>query len=235
MPKAYVQIMRSRALWRTARTEEAEASLAEAARSAGTGEEAAVASACADFAQYLHLDAKESEQLRQRVGAPGEEASAMRRAIQAEEAGEIGAAFALWLTNLRELQAAGSATAVAFGLEELGRLCAFHGEHEDAVSWLRRRLQVGARLGLDPEQPLRYLGGSAERAERFAEAGSWLGDALSAARAKGDEKAEAECLYELGLVAMQVDEEGTGAGREELERAREIFERIGPPLHVGDC
>lgn len=235
MPKTYVQIMRSRAFWRTARMEEAEASLADAARSARPDQEAAVASACADFAQYLHLDAEKSEQLRRRVGAPREEASAMRRAIQAEEEGEIGAAFALWLTNLRELQTEGSATAVAFGLEELGRLCAFFGEHEDAVFWLRRRLHAGARLGLDPEQPLRYLGASAERAGQFTEASSWLGDALTAARAKRDERAEAECLYELGLVAIQVDEKGTGGGREELERAREAFKRIGQPLHVGDC
>jgi len=235
MPITYVQIMRSRALWRTARREEAEASLAEAARSAGPRQEGAVASACADFAQYLNLNPEETEQLRLRVGAPGEEESAPRRAARAEAAGEFGTAFALRLIHLREVQAEGSATAVAFGLMELGRLCAFYGEHDDAVFWLRRCLQAGRRLGLDPEQPLRYLGASAERAERFAEASSWLGDALSAARAKGDENAEAECLYELGLVAMQVDEEGTGAGREELEQARGIFERVGPPLHVGDC
>lgn len=236
MPKAYVQIMRSRALWRTSRTKDAEAVLAEAARSAGPAEEGAVASAYSDFAQYLHLNAEETERLRVRIGVPREMPSPLREAIAAEADGRYGDAFALWLANLRKCQTQDrSAAAAAFALEELGRFCAVYGSHEDAMYWLRNRLERGARLGLDPEQPLRYLGLSAERAGHFAEARSWLGDALAAARASGNERAEAECLYELALVAIQLDGDGMGAGRKELLAALAIFERTGPPLHAGDC
>jgi CHAT domain len=234
--KSDVQTIRSRALWRMEKTAAAETSLAEAARSAQSREEkGTVASASADFAQYLHLDGDGTEQLRRRIGALPESLSSHRRAIVAEADGRYGDALGFWLDNLRSAKAGGSAAEIARSLGEVGRLCAFHGDHDDAVYWLRRRLTAGVRLGMDAEQPLRYLGASAERAGLFAEATSWLSDALVAARAGGDERAETECLYEMGLVAMQVDEEGTGKGRDELNRAREIFGRLGPPLHVGDC
>ncbi|HEY3970862.1 MAG TPA: CHAT domain-containing protein [Solirubrobacteraceae bacterium] len=232
--KTHILIMRSRALWRTARTAEAEGALADAARSAGPAQRPAVASACADFAQYLHLDANQTELLRRRVGAPREEQSASRDAIAAEAAGRYGDAYALWIANLRECETQG-ATSRALALEELGRFCAMYGTHEDAKYWLRRRLERGAELGLDPERPLRYLGLSAERNGLFDEATSWLNDALAAARASGDEHAQAECLYELALVAMQSDDAPPRAGQQELLDALAIFERIGPPAHVGDC
>jgi hypothetical protein len=236
MAEADVEIMRSRALWRTARTAEAEAALAAAAGSAGRAEtRAAVAHACADFAQFRGLNAEQAEQLRKRVGAPREGASSMRKAIEAENDRRYGDAFELWVANLQERQLSGTASSRAFALEELGRFCAVYGSHEDALYWLRRRLEVGAELGLDPEAPLRYLGLSAERAGKLDEASSWLSDAIAAAHASVNERAEAECLYELALVAAQCDNEGTGAGRTELHAAIELFDRVGLPLHTGDC
>jgi tetratricopeptide (TPR) repeat protein len=235
MPKTYVLIMAARALWRSARTAEAEARLAEAAREAGPGEADAVASACADFAQYLGLGAAEAKRLRERVGAPPEPDHPARRAQAAEAAGDLDEAVTWWLKHLSETRLTGSRTARVFALEEVGRFFAIHGSHEGAVQWLGQRLQAGAALGLDPEQPLRYLGLSAERAGRWDEARSWLRDALEAARAKHDERAVGECLYELAIVELQTDEKGTGAGRDELHAAREIFERTGPATHLGDC
>lgn len=235
MTEAHLHLMRSRALWRTGRTTEAEEALAKAARLADDTEARAVASACADLAQYLQLGAQERERMRQRVGAPREAPSLMRKAITAEAERRYGDAYALWVAYLGECQTNGTAASRAFALAELGRFCAMYGSHEDAEYWLRRRLELGARLGLDQEQPLRMLGVSAERAERLGEARSWLNDAILAARRSGARRAEAECLYELAIVAAKADDSGSGAGRRELLVAAETFELVGPRLHAGDC